>query len=143
MGVDILAAGTLAIAAPAAYWISASSIDPAGWWLWVLSWLQSAASIVYAFLRLDQRGMKETPGNKEKWQMGLRAVMYSGFNLALAAISSAIGWLPGWIWLPYLVQFSEVVWGITHPALGAKPTAIGFRQLAISSIFTVLFILLW
>ncbi|MBN2044417.1 MAG: YwiC-like family protein [Anaerolineales bacterium] len=143
MGVDVLASGTLALAAPAAYWISAGGIDPVGWWLWILTWLQSAASIVYAFLRLEQRELKAEPGDKNKLQMGRRALMYGGFNLGLAAVAAAVGWLPIWIWIPYLVQFVEVVWGTFRPAIGWKPTSIGLRQLAVSSIFTLLFMLLW
>jgi hypothetical protein len=143
MGIDILASGTLALAAPAAYWISTGRIEEAGWWLWVLTWLQSAASIVYAFLRLDQRGLKEVTGRKVTWRMGSRSLFYSGFNLGLTVIAVVAGWLPGMIWIPYLLQFAEVLWGITNPATGMKPTSIGFRQLAVSSLFTVLFILLW
>jgi len=143
MGVDILASGTLALAAPAAYWINAGGADPTGWWLWILAWLQSAASIVYAFLRLDQRVLEEIPSREGRLQMGQRALIYSGFNLGLALAAGAAGWLPGWIWVPYLLQFSEVVWGTLRPAAGWKPTSIGFRQLAVSSLFTLLFILLW
>ena len=143
MGVDILGSGALALAAPAAYWIAAGGTDPLGWWLWILTWLQSAASIVYAFLRLDQRVLKEKPDRPDLWQMGRRALLYSGFNLGLTIIGSAAGWLPLWIWIPFLLQFLEVVWGTLNPAVGWKPTAVGFRQLAVSSLFTVMFVLLW
>ena len=50
-GVEILATGVLALTAPAAFWVGSGRYDPAGWWLWVLTWFQSAASIVYAYLR--------------------------------------------------------------------------------------------
>lgn len=143
MGVDILGAGALALAAPAAYWIAAGGTDPTGWWLWGLTWLQSAASIVYAFLRLDQRVLNETPTRGELWQMARRALLYSGFNLGLTLVGSAAGWLPAWIWTPYLLQFIEVVWGTLKPAVGWKPTRVGFRQMAVSSLFTVLFVLVW
>jgi hypothetical protein len=143
MGVDILAAGALALAAPAAYWIGTGETDPTGWWLWVLTWLQSAASIVYAFLRLDQRVLKVVPTRPALWRMSRRALLYSGFNLGLAVVGSTLRWLPVWIWAPYLLQLIEVIWGTLNPAIGWKPTAIGFRQLALSSLFTVLFILCW
>jgi len=53
--IEILATGVLSLAAPAAYWVGREGYDPAGWWLWILVWSQSAASIVYAYLRLEQR----------------------------------------------------------------------------------------
>lgn len=148
IGVDILAAGALALAAPAAYWIGAGRPDTTGGWLtggWLLAltWLQSAASIVYAFLRLEQRTLKETPSTAERWRMGLRALLYSGFNLVLTVVAGLAGWLPGRLWLAFGLQFAEVVYGIRRPAIGVKPTAIGFRQLAVSTLFTVLFIILW
>lgn len=143
MGIDILASGALSLAAPAAYWVSLGKPDPTGWWLWGLVWFQTAASIVYAFLRLEQRVLKEVPSMQARWQMGQRAIAYASFNLLASILFAAMGWQPTWLWLPYLVQWLEVIWGITHPAVGAKPTTIGFRQLAVSTLFTILFIFVY
>ena len=55
INVEIVATGVLSLAAPAAYWVGIGRYDPAGWWLWILVWMQTAASIVYAYLRLEQR----------------------------------------------------------------------------------------
>ncbi len=143
MGVDILAGGSLALAAPAAYWVSVGSPDPTGWWLWGLTWFQTAASIVYAFLRLKQRSLKTMPANPEIWLMGRRALLYSGFNLTFVVIASVFGWLPDWLWLAYALQFGEVIWGTLFPAVGVKPTRIGIRQLIVSTLFTLIFIITW
>lgn len=148
-GVEILATGALSLAAPAAYWIGQGGYDPLGWVLWLLTWLQSAASIVYAYLRLEQRTSSpkgeqaKIPERGERWNMGARALQYTSFNLALAIILGWIGWLPTWIFVPFLVQWLETLWGITHPATAWKPTAIGIRQLIVSTLFTVLFIIFW
>ena len=142
-GVEMLATGALSLAAPAAYWIGQDGYDLLGWALWLLTWLQSAASIVYAYLRLEQREQTQSPGRSEQWKMGKRALQYTSFNLALSLM---LGWselLPRWIFVPYLLQWIETVWGITHPATGWKPTAIGIRQLIVSILFTVLFIVCW
>jgi uncharacterized membrane protein YuzA (DUF378 family) len=40
MAVDIIASGTLALAAPAAYWVNLGNYGLAGWLLWILTWLQ-------------------------------------------------------------------------------------------------------
>lgn len=143
IGVDILAGGALSLAAPAAYWVSVGSPDPNGWWLWGLTWFQTAASIVYAFLRLEQRNLKRSPTQEEKWKMGRRALLYSGFNLVIVLMASGFEWLPKWVWLAYGVQLIETLWGIQFPAVGVKPTRIGIRQLIISSLFTIVFIITW
>lgn len=144
MGVELVGSGVLALAAPAAFWVGRGAPDPQGWWLFVLAWLQSAASIVYAYLRLEQRVLPTVPTPPERLRMGARALLYTGFNLLLTAGLSGGGMLPALIWVPYAVQFAETVYGaLLIPAVGVKPTRIGFRQLAVSSLFTVLFILFW
>ena len=142
-GIEILATGVLSLATPAAYWIGMGGYNPLGWALWLLTWLQSAASIVYAYLRLEQRGQIEVPERSEQWRMGKRALQYTSFNLGLSILLGWSAWLPRWIFIPYLLQWLETVWGITHPATGWKPTAIGIRQLIVSTLFTVLFIVFW
>ena len=42
--------------------------------------------------------------------------------------------------VPYLLVAAEVVRGTWYPASGLKPTAIGYQQLALSVLFTALFI---
>ena len=148
-GVEVIATGVLSLVAPAAFWVGRGAYDPMGWWLWALTWLQSAASIVYAYLRLEQR--ERVPGaapassqeRSEKWKMGRRAFAYTSFNLAA---SVALGWsqiLPQWIFVPFLLQWLETVWGIQNPAAGWKPTRIGIRQLIVSTLWTILFIIAW
>jgi hypothetical protein len=79
----------------------------------------------------------------ELWQMGKRAFQYTSFNLALTLALGWAAWLPRWIFIPYFLQWLETIWGITHPAIGWKPTSIGLRQLGVSTLFTLLFILCW
>ncbi len=154
-GVEIIASGVLALAAPAAFWVGLSSYQPAGWWLWLLVWLQSAASIVYAYLRLEQRELinRNRIANAtfglvfndqiNNTRFGLRSILYTSFNLILTAILSIFGILPAFIALPYLLQCAETMWGLSHPAVGWKPTRIGFRQLIVSSLWTILFVIVW
>ena len=174
-GVEIIATGVLSLAAPAAFWVGRGGYDSAGWWLWALTWLQSAASIVYAYLRLGQREDKSSTsqyrpslrganevsdeaissteqgllrsarndGLVEKWKTGRRAFLYTSFNLAATL---TLGWakiLPQWIFVPFLLQWAETVWGIQNPARGWKPTRIGIRQLIVSALWTILFIIVW
>ena len=142
-GIEILGSGVLALAAPAAYWVGVGAPDPLGWLLFLLVWLQSAASIVYAYLRLDQRVLDTAPDLPGRLQMGRRALAYTSFNLLLVSGLALYGLVSPWLFAPYLLQWAETLWGTLRPAVGVKPTTIGFRQLAVSSLFTLLFILTW
>lgn len=142
-GIEVIATGVLSLVAPAAFWVGLGQYDPSGWWLWALTWLQSAASIVYAYARLEQREQPQSPARSEKWKLGRRAFLYTSFNLAAALV---LGWsqiLPQWIFVPFLLQWLETVWGIENPATGWKPTRIGIRQLIVSTLWTILFIIAW
>lgn len=143
VNVEIIATGVLALAAPAAYWVGIGQYDALGWWLWILTWFQSAASIVYAYLRLEQREWKEVPPRAELWSAGLRAFAYTTFNLVASLALGLFPVLPRLIFIPYLVQWSETLWGIFHPAVRWKPVRIGMRQLVVSVLWTILFIVFW
>lgn len=143
IGVGIVASGVLALNAPAAYWVGVNWPDPRGWWLFILIWLQSAASIVYAYLRLNQRNLPETTSLSTRISLGRRALLYTTFNLLFVLVLSISGVLPILLPLPYALQWVETLWGTVRPAIGVKPTAVGIRQLIISTIFTILFILTW
>lgn len=88
IGVEIIATGVLSLTAPAAYWIGIHGYDATGWWLWAFTWLQSAASIVYAYLRLEQRDLKQEQASAMSrgawWQMGIRALAYTSFNVIVS-----------------------------------------------------------
>ena len=143
VGVEVVGSGVLALAAPAAYWVGLGTPDSMGWWLFGLTWFQSAASIVYAYLRLEQRELDRVPELAIRLRIGWRALLYTTFNLVAVSFFSLIGYLPAWLPLPYAVQWIETVWGSLNPAVGVKPTRIGIRQLVVSSLFTFLFMITW
>jgi len=141
-GIEIVGSGVLALSAPAAYWVGVGSADTTGWWLFLLIWLQSAASIVYAYLRLAQRDLIQVPPVCERFILARRALLYTTFNFLFTAL---LAWtvLPSLIWLPYSIQWLESLWGTYHPAIGIKPSRIGLRQLIVSTVYTLTFILSW
>ena len=143
VGVEVVGSGVLALAAPAAYWVGVASPDSVGWWLFGLTWLQSAASIVYAYLRLEQRELAEMLTLPERLRMGQRALLYTTFNLLLVSVFSLAGTLPALLPIPYALQWGETIWGCLNPAIGVKPTRIGIRQLIVSTLFTLLFVITW
>jgi len=143
MEIEVIASGVLALAAPAGYWIGKGGLHPAGWWLWIMTWLQSASSIVHAYMRLKQRELDQIPSINKRLRMGQRALLYTSFNVVFSSVLAATGILPLWIFLPYLLQWAETLWGTYRPAVGKKPNSIGFRQLAVSTLFTILFVFAW
>ena len=142
-GVEIVASGVLALTAPAVYWIGIGSHNLTGWLLWLLIWAQSAASIVFAYLRLEQRQLTSPPNRKTRITMGRRSLLYSTFNLMTVIILSMLRITPPLLPLAYAIQWFETIRGVSNPAIGVKPTLIGLRQLAVSTIYTILFIVTW
>jgi len=143
-GIEIVATGVLALAAPAAYWVGIGHYDPTGWWLWILSWMQTAASIVYAYLRLEQREWTSLPNRWLRFRAGWRAYLYTSFNLMIVIIlGMGVEFLSKLLFIPYLIQWLETLWGVDYPAIEWKPTRIGIRQLIVSTLWTILFILTW
>jgi len=67
----------------------------------------------------------------------------------LAVGLAAGGWKPASTVLiagllaAFAVQPLKALWGALHPAVGVRPKAIGFRQLAVSVLFTLAFIAAW
>ena len=143
IGVEIVGSGVLSMAAPAGYWIGVGTLDPIGWLLLALTWLQSAASIVYAYLRLEQRELDPVPEIRIRLKMGRRSLLYTTFNLVFVILLSAFNVVSSLLFIPYALQWVEAIWGTFNPAVGLRPTAIGIRQLIVSSLFTILFIFTW
>ena len=143
IGIEIVASGVLALAAPAAYWVGQGNADPTGWLLFILVWLQSAASIVYAYLRLGQRMLETYPTFEQRIRQGRRALAYTAFNLIVVLLLGLSQITSLWLIIPYGLQFAETIWGTLNPAIKEKPTRIGLRQLFVSALFTVLFMITW
>jgi len=141
--VEIAGSGVLALVAPAAYWVGTGHYDPIGWLLWGLAWLQAGVSIYYAYLRLQQRVWKEIPDLSQRWQAGRTIVFGAAGALILVGLFAIFKIVPTWLPLAFLVQFAEAIWGTFHPAVKAKPTHIGVRQLIVSTLFTIVFIIAW
>jgi hypothetical protein len=140
---EMLATGVLALTAPAGYWAGLGRPDQAGWLLWLLTWAQSGASVVFVHLRIAQRRLASSPDVAHRLRDGAPSLIFTGINLAAVAALGAGGVLPRLLFVPYGVQFAEGVRGALQPAIGAKPKQIGVRQLLVSAIFTLLFVVTW
>ena len=139
--IEVLGTGALALAAPAAYWVGIGRYESGGLLLWGLVWAQSAASIAYAYFRLEQREWKVVPDRRARFAAGRGPILFACANLLGAVVLGPLtGLQPGWVFVPFALQFAETLWGTDHPAIGARPAAIGTRQLVVSTLFTLLFI---
>ena len=142
--IEVVGAGVLALIAPAGFWIGLGRADPVGWWLWVLTWFQSVSWIFFAYLRLTQREAKPAAaGGARPRGWSLPAVVSALVPLAIAVALGLADVVSDWLWVALLVQTLETIRGVLRPAVGAKPRAIGYRQLVVSVIQTTLFMLLW
>jgi hypothetical protein len=134
-GIELVGSGVLALTAPAAYWVSGGENVPEAWIIWALSWLQSAASIVYIYLRLRQRQLTTPLAKNEKWRMGTRTLAYHTFNLALSTTLTLLNFIPFGMPIAFALVLLDALEGIANPPLGAKPVSIGIRQLISSTLF--------
>jgi len=143
VGLELLATGVLALCAPAAYWVGTGRPEAVGWLLWLLTWAQSGASIVYVHLRIQQRKPLPVATLSNRVRLGAWALTFCGTNLAVVLALSFMDVTPRWLFAPYALQFGECVRGTLRPGTGWRPARIGRRQLVVSVLFTALFIAAW
>jgi hypothetical protein len=141
MAVELTGSGALAFAAPAAYFAETGRFDTTALAIWLLCWFQSAAAIVYVYLRLEQRRMSAVPSRAQQWAMGWRAVLYHTFNFVTSLVLAMSHILPPLIPLAFAVMLAEAVRGTFRPAVGVKPQVLGFSQVAVTILFVVLVVL--
>jgi hypothetical protein len=137
MGIELVGAGVLALAAPAGYWVAGGADPRVPWILWVLAWLQAAASIVFIYLRLEQRRLQAMPPPRDRWRQGARVLMYHTFNTAASLGLAILGQAPWLVPLAFGLMLVDALAGVASPPVGAKPSAIGLRQLGASVVFMI------
>ena len=142
LGVELVGAGVLCLAAPAAYWTNSGGLNAQGWWWFVLCWLQAAGAIVYIYLRLEHRRLTVLPDWGQRLKIGWRSTLYNVANLIIVAALVAFGIAPGGVLIPFSLMCAEAVYGgLLRPGIGARPAAIGIRQVLVTVVFAVLMIL--
>lgn len=138
MGIELVGAGVLALAAPAGYWVAGGTGERVPWILWALTWLQAASSIVFIYMRLEQRKLPEVPPARELWRQGRRTLLYHTFNLAASLGLAVLGWAPWLAPAAFGLMLADALEGVARPPVGAKPTSIGLRQLGVSASFMLI-----
>jgi hypothetical protein len=67
--------------------------------------------------------------------MARPALIFTSLNLAFSLGLGLPGLIPRLIFIPYLIQWLESLWGAFHPAIKVKPVFIGMRQLLVSCLW--------
>lgn len=137
-GIEIVGAGVLALAAPASYWVASGPSTSLAWALWAIAWLQSAASIVLVYQRLQERSLDAPGGFSVRFHRAARSLAYHSFNLALVLLLWRLLALPWLVALASALMLLDALDSLRVPALGWKPKRIGLRQLLASSLFMIL-----
>lgn len=140
---DLAGAAALSLAATGAWWVGAGGAQARGLVLAALVLAQAGAAIAHAALRLGQRELSRIPRWPERLARGRASLAASFGALGAVAVACGMALLPPWLWVPYALQALEALHGVARPACGLRPRAIGWRQLAVSALFTLLFVLAW
>ncbi len=140
---EIAGAGVLALTAPAGLWTGLGRPDVAGWLLWGVIWAQMAASIVHVYARLEQRKLADPPSRGRLLEIARPALATASVNLIVLGLLGAAGTSGRWLFLAYVPQWLETIRGAVRPASGLKPAQIGIRQLAVSALYTLVFMVTW
>ncbi|MBI3117664.1 MAG: YwiC-like family protein [Candidatus Hydrogenedentes bacterium] len=135
---DLLAAAFLALTAPAAYWAAHGVSAWLPWTIWLLTFLQSSASIVHMMLRLEQRRHKTAPSDYPRWRTAALPLMHHQFNLVLGIGFYAAGHAPLLVPIAFGLLLLDALEIIARPPFGHTPKQLGMRQLFVGSSFVVL-----
>ena len=134
-GVQVVASGVLALAAPAAYWVAGGGSLSLPWILWFVTWLQSAASIVFIHHRLEQANWSGGPSLRQRLVAGRLAWMVAGFNLGVGLALASMGRIPWLMAAGFAVCLADTLEGVVNPSLGVRPARLGARQSIVSLLF--------
>lgn len=146
LAIEILEAGVLALAAPAAYAVSGGTRDAEGWVLWALCWVQTAGAIVNVFVQLPSRPSAPAPAASPAPApppprvpplRSLRSLSLAlqALALAVAATFAATGEASWWTLAPFALVAVEAVGNALRAPAGRRPAQVGVRQLVVSVVF--------
>ena len=140
--VELVGSGILALAASAAHISSTGSWTVTALLLWFLTWGYAVVSIVYIYLRLDQRQNKVEEeiemSRSRRLNLGRPAMQIAAAALLLVTAGTYFRVLPRFAPLPFVVTQVQVITGTLRPAIGARPSRIGLVQVGAFLIFTTL-----
>lgn len=137
---EVAGTAALALAAPAALWVD-SGFSVMGIWLWLLCALQAGASIAHVYVLLAYRRMTIAPALPQRWPLARLSIMWHALNVIVVAALAALGQVPAFAIVAFVIMLAESIYGeVMKPCIGAKPAAIGIRQMFVALAFALLVI---
>jgi hypothetical protein len=85
--------------------------------------------------------MEAGPTGVEAWSMGARSLAYHLFNVMASTGLVIVGWIPPLVPAAYALMLIDAIEALLRPAIGVRPSSIGFRQLAASTVFFIVLII--
>lgn len=129
---DLAAAAALALTGPAAYLSCGGTNTQLALWIFVLSALQSCASVIHMFLRLEQRALRAMPPLRLRLRKGLLPVACHLSALAAAMLATHAGVASLLAVAAMSIPLVEGTGSVLHPPVRATPKEVGVRQLVLS-----------
>ncbi len=137
-GMEYATAAVLALALPAAYWVcgGTGSIEP--WILWGLVTLHSVTTVIHVSKILELRRTKRMRDRRYARRVLALTLPFATVCAIAAGICATMG-VVSWLAIAaFLVPIADIAQSAIRPPVGIKPTQLGLRQLATSSVFVVL-----
>lgn len=134
---NILVAVTLALAGPAAYWVSGGTDTLTPCLIWVVMSCQASASILQVAVRLDQRFLTARPESGALWRANVLSLAHHIANLGLSVALAYPGLISRLVPVAFSLLVLEAVQGAMRPPIGKRPIHIGLRQLIVSTVFVI------
>lgn len=138
--VEIVGAATLALWAPAAFWVCGGQNYPEPWVLLSLSWLHTASAIVNVYLRLEQIRWPATPPASARLLAGAETLVWNLAGLLVAIGFATAGLAPWLVILAFAIVLADVIVAVWRPMVGGRPNQVGLRQLLSTCLFVIVMI---
>lgn len=138
MARDVLAALALSLSGTAAYWSCGGENPTTAALVWLLPGLQSSASVIHMFLRLEQRRWENAGAIIYRLKRGAGAATHHIVNMTVAVALYLDNMLAPAGVAAFALCTVEGLWAIAVPQTGHTPRQLGMRQLAVSTAFAAL-----
>lgn len=138
---EMVSISGLAMAAPAAYYVSSAVWPAVILYLWLLSFLYHASSVYYVRLKVRHRSLPQFALSwARRWRLGRSLLLYLTV-LLVAVLSLGVGGeIPQLAFLAYLPLMGKAIWGALFPSRVASIRVLGWTEVAHGLLFTGLLI---
>lgn len=138
---EMLGISGLALAAPAAFYVSGGVWQPSSLYLWLLSFLYHASSVFYVKLKVKHRTL---PGPSmsfaRRWQLGRDLLFYMTVLVVAVMGLGLTGQAPALAIAAYLPLIGKSVWSVFLPTKIGSVRRLGWTEVVHGLVYTGLLI---